>query len=362
MLLCTMQAAYFSNIPYTLRQPNGDTLQCLITGDEFYHYLHDADGFTIVKNPQTGYYMYAEKVDGKVIPSRYVAGKVNPHSVGLAPGVRISAAEWQARRERMAVPVESPASQYRDETNHGTLNNLVIFIRFADDADFTQSPVIPYNMFNAPDNLSLYNYYKIASYNQLEIISHFFPTPTGTTILSYQDSHPRNYYCKWSEDNPDGYGEDNPDNSIYPRTEREMTLVANAIEYVRASIPTDIFDTNGIFVCVVRIAVRKSKVNRRAAVVPCDKEFFFDFGIESVTIDVVDAFPEFKQQAELHGVFLESVTDDNGKSKLSLDFAFAKDGHARGIFGNAENRDEQRNVRDWLVVAFGTCKFAVDEF
>ena len=240
LLFCTMQAAYFSNVPYTLRQPNGDTFECLITGDEFYHYLHDADGFTIVKDIHTGYYMYAEKVGDKVVPSRYVAGKVDPRSVGLAPGVRISNAEWQARRERMAVPVESPAVHHRDGTNHGTLNNLIIFIRFADDDDFTQSPVTLYNMFNAPDNISVKNYYKTISYNQIEIESHLIPTPSGTTVLSYQDSHPRSYYCKWSEDHPDGYGEDDPDNESYPRTEREMALVTNAIEYAKSYIPEDL--------------------------------------------------------------------------------------------------------------------------
>ena len=240
LLFGALQAAYLSNVPYTLRQPNGDTLQCLITGDEYYHYLHDADGFTIVKDVHTGYYMYAEKVDGKIVPSRYVAGTVSPRSVGLAPGVRISAAEWQARRERMAVPVEHPAIRHRDESTDNTLNNLVIFIRFADDEDFTQSPVEIQNMFNASDNISLYNYYKTVSYNQMDIISHLIPTPSDTVILSYQDSHPRSYYCKWSEDNPDGYGEDDPENEVYPRTEREMALVTNAINYARSYIPEDL--------------------------------------------------------------------------------------------------------------------------
>lgn len=245
----TLQAAFLSNIPYTLHQPNGDTLQCLITGDEFYHYLHDSDGFTIVKNPQTGYYMYAEKVNGKVVPSRFVAGKVSPHSVGLVPGIRISAAEWQARRKQLSVPAEYPGIRTRDEHNHGTLNNIVIFIRFSDDEEFTQSPVTVYNMFNAPDALSLKSYYKNASYNQLNIESHLFPTPTGTTILSYQDSHPRSYYCMQSEDYPDGYGEDDPENDVYPRTEREMALVTNAIEYVRHLIPSDLdidFDNDNV--------------------------------------------------------------------------------------------------------------------
>lgn len=240
MLVVSLQAAYFSNVPYTLRQPNGDTLQCLISGDEYYHYLHDADGFTIVKNAYTGYYMYAEMNGGKVVPSCHVAGKVNPRSVGLAPGARISTEEWQARRERMEAPLKSAATLTRATRNFDLLNNLVIFIRFADDDDFTQSPVTLYNMFNAPDNLSLYNYFKTVSYNQIEISSHLLPTPTGSTILSYQDTHPRSYYCKWSEDNPDGYGDDDPDNSIYPRTEREMSLVSNAIEYARAYLPADL--------------------------------------------------------------------------------------------------------------------------
>ncbi len=238
MMVLPLSAAYFSNLPYTLKQPNGDTLACLITGDEYYHYLHDADGFTIVKNPQTGYYVYAVKENGKVVPSLFVAGKVSPRSVGLVPGVRISAAEWQARRAAMTNVARRSDPVVRD--NHGELHNLVVFIRFADDDEFGQSPVALYNMFNAPEELSLKSYYKAASYNQLEVESHLLPTPSGTTVLSYQDSHPRDYYCKLSEDNPDGYGEDDPDNGIYPRTEREMTLVTNAIDFVREYIPEDL--------------------------------------------------------------------------------------------------------------------------
>lgn len=238
MMVLPLSATYFSNLPYTLKQPNGDTLACLITGDEYYHFLHDADGFTIVKNPQTGYYVYAIKENGKVVPSPYVAGKVSPRSVGLVPGVRISAAEWQARRTAMTAVTRRSETSARD--NHGELNNLVVFIRFADDDEFGQSPVTLYNMFNAPDNLSLKSYFKAASYNQLDVESHLLPPPSGTTILSYQDSHPRNYYCKLSEDNPDGYGEDDPDNGIYPHTEREMTLVTNAIDFVRDYIPEDL--------------------------------------------------------------------------------------------------------------------------
>ncbi len=247
MMNLALSAAYFSNVPYTLRQPNGDTLACFITGDEYYHYLHDADGFTIVKNPQTGYYVYAAREEGKVVPSPYVAGSVSPRSVGLEPGVRISASEWRALRDKTAVTLKRSGTAARD--NHGEINNLVIFIRFADDDEFTQSPVTMYNMFNAPSGLSLKSYFKSASYDQLEIESYLLPTPSGTAVLSYQDSHPRNYYCRWSEDNPEGYGVDDVVQGIFPRVEREMALVINAIDYVREYIPEDLnvdHDNDGI--------------------------------------------------------------------------------------------------------------------
>lgn len=237
-MMLPLSAAYFSNLPYTLRQPNGDTFDCLITGDEYYHYLHDADGFTIVKNPQTGYYVYAVKENGQVVPSPYVAGKVSPRSVGLVSGVRISAAEWQARRSAMTAVARRSGPVVRD--NHGELNNLVVFIRFADDEEFDQSPVQLNNMFNSLEDLSLKKYYNIASYNQLDIESHLLPPPSETTVFSYQDSHPRSYYCKWAEDNPMGYGEDDPDNESYPRTEREMALITNAIDFVRNYIPDNL--------------------------------------------------------------------------------------------------------------------------
>ena len=247
MMNLTLSAAYVSNIPYTLRQPNGDTLACFITGDEYYHYLHDADGFTIVKNPQTGYYVYATRENGKVVPSTYLAGSVSPRSVGLEPGVRISASEWRALRDKKtATPIRSGSSA---RANQGQLNNLVVFIRFADDDEFSQSPVTLYNMFNSPSGISLKSYFSAASYNQLEVESYLLPTPTGTSLLSYQDEHPRSYYCRWSEDNPDGYGVDEPFNGIFPRTEREIALVTNAINYVREYIPEDLdidYDDDGI--------------------------------------------------------------------------------------------------------------------
>ena len=51
-------AAPLKNIPVRLTQPDGQVIECFASGDEFYNYLHDANGFTIVKG-EGGYYCYA---------------------------------------------------------------------------------------------------------------------------------------------------------------------------------------------------------------------------------------------------------------------------------------------------------------
>ena len=44
---------------------------------------------------------------------------------------------------------------------------------------------------------SLNSYFKQVSYNKLDIVSHYFPTPTNNIIISYQDIHPRSYYSPY---------------------------------------------------------------------------------------------------------------------------------------------------------------------
>ena len=127
----SLQAAFLTNVPYHLVQPNGDTLHCFASGDEFYVRLHDADGYAIVQNPQTGYYVYAIQKDGKILPSCHIAGTCSPMAIGLTPNLKISTQEYMNRREAMTAP-----PKYRGDNdpnkNRGVLNNLVVFIRFAD--------------------------------------------------------------------------------------------------------------------------------------------------------------------------------------------------------------------------------------
>lgn len=239
-------AAYFTNVPQVRVQPNGDTLRCFATGDEYFHRLHDADGYTIVLNPTTGYYVYADKVGDKLVPTAYVAGRVNPAEVGLTANLCISAEQWTRRRAQreMATPVR--AGMRDGQANHGHINNLVVFIRFADDYPFTNSLSEVDAMFNdsIPGNMSMYNYFKSATYNKLAITSTFYPTQSGSVILSYQDIYNRNYYEPYSSVNPSGY---DPDDD-YERTEREHQLLARAVNYIANMVPTSLdidYDNDG---------------------------------------------------------------------------------------------------------------------
>ncbi|MCL1826583.1 MAG: hypothetical protein FWG20_00915, partial [Candidatus Cloacimonetes bacterium] len=48
-------SAWFDDLPITITQPNGLEMSVFASGDEFHHWLHDADKFTIIQDPATGY-------------------------------------------------------------------------------------------------------------------------------------------------------------------------------------------------------------------------------------------------------------------------------------------------------------------
>lgn len=238
-LICcffSVKAAYLKDVPMTLLQPNGDTLRCFASGDEFFNYLHDADGYTIIQHPETGYYVYAEKRDGKLVATDFVAGKVRPTSKGLEPYALISPEEWMARRKAWEVPNDKPRQRTR-ETNHGTLNNIVIFIRFSDDSEFTNTYSSIDNMFNADGEgaVSMKSYFEAASYGAINIPTTFYPGHNDEVIISYQDTYPRSYFQPYNETtNTNGYqGGDNG----AERTNREHALLKRAVDYVNDNYP-----------------------------------------------------------------------------------------------------------------------------
>ena len=111
----------------------------------------------------------------------------------------------------------------------GTIDNLVIFIRFSDQPEFTQ-PLSYYDgLFNSAGN-SLKNFYLENSYNALTVNSTFYPT-SGGAMVSYQDAHPTAYYQAYNATtNPLGY-------QGAESTARETALVTNALAAVSGQVP-----------------------------------------------------------------------------------------------------------------------------
>ena len=226
-------AAPLKNIPVRLTQPDGQVIECFASGDEFYNYVHDANGFTFVKDAE-GYYCYAmHDSQGEVIASPYRVNSVDPASVGLQPYVKISEKAYQQRRqerEQHIKPIKQPKNR---ETNHGRYNNLVVFIRFAGDTYHTTPFSTVDSMFNAAnyESISLHNYFHHASYNQLDLRSYCYPEPDGETILSYEDIYPKEYYMPYDPtNNPMGYHDGET-------ADREFSLLERAIYYVADQVP-----------------------------------------------------------------------------------------------------------------------------
>ena len=240
-------AAYLKDVPMTLTQPDGTVLHCYASGDEFFNYLHDANGYTIMQHPQTGFYVYVDKRDGQLVVTDFVAGRVDPASKNLKPFNLISPEEWIARRKARQA-YDKPVVNRDGIPNHGTLNNLSIFIRFSDDTEFTNSYSDIDNMFNdvSENAISMRSYFRSASYGAIEIPTTFYPGHSGDVIISYQDIYPRGYYRPYNgTTNPDGYHNDTE------YAEREFSLLERAVNYINDNypVPTDLnidYDNDGL--------------------------------------------------------------------------------------------------------------------
>ena len=242
-------AAPFKNIKKILTQPDGTKLHCFASGDEFYNRLHDVDGYTIVQ-AENGYFVYATtNSNNEIVATQHIAGKSNPKELGLTPNITISQKEYLKKKEKMEMHA------FRGENlNHGTYNNLIVYIRFNGDEELKTTQTQIDSMFNYDGyyDISMNNYYKKMTYNQLSMVSYGFPKSDDEKIISYEDIYPRNYYRPYNATtNPDGYKEEE-------RGPREFALLARAINFIADEVPDtlDIDRNNDGFVDNVIFVVK----------------------------------------------------------------------------------------------------------
>jgi M6 family metalloprotease-like protein len=223
------------NLPLKLIQPDGTELNVLASGDEYYNWVHDRDNYTILQN-ESGWYVYAEPDGDDIIPGTLIVGKDSP--MNLAPGVNRS--ETLIAERYRNIKARMPEGRNPCSPSIGTFNNLVIFIKFAGDPEFTVPFSLVDQQFNDQGTTanSVKRYYLDSSYNQLTIDSYFYPPPQGDAILSYTDINPRGYYEPYSATNPIGY-----EPGEYAWLGREQQLLIRAVnavlQYIPASLDVD---------------------------------------------------------------------------------------------------------------------------
>lgn len=227
-LLCLpLWSAFIKDHPHTITQPDGRKIDCFVSGDEYHNWIHDAKGYTIIQSPQSGFYTYALQSGSNVVASSYIVGDSDPSSLGLTPKVNISEGEYKRlRATRFTMPA------HRDAPTTGTINNIVIYIRFSDQSEFGENISTYDGWFNS-NTSSMKNYFLEVSYNALTVNSSFYPPAANNLVVSWQDSQPRAYYSPYNAStNPIGY------NGDAQRTSREFTLLQNATNGVAAQIPS----------------------------------------------------------------------------------------------------------------------------
>jgi len=239
------------NIEIELFQPDGSSFNCHASGDQYYHWVHDFDGYSIVQNSRDGYYYYATKSNGIIIASDYIVGQINPSSVNLEKNIIISKAEYLEKRNAYWVNVER-----RDAPSIGTINNLNVFIRFQDESEFPNSRNFYDTPFNQEEGPSMGHYFNEVSYDLLTVNTVHYPLTNDLSInVSYEDQYPRSYYQPYNEStNPNGYQNDNQSRT------REHNLLKNSIEYIADQVPEslDIDSNNDGYVDNVTFLVRGS--------------------------------------------------------------------------------------------------------
>ena len=128
--------------------------------------LHDKNNYTIIQSHDDGYYYYAQSIQREVVPSIYRADQYIPQGIYLRSAVRIGKDQYQQRRNNFWNKDEE-----RDAHTTGTINNINIFIRFADEEEFTTPRLVMDELFNKSEGPSLSHYYDEVSYSQLEVIT-----------------------------------------------------------------------------------------------------------------------------------------------------------------------------------------------
>jgi len=132
-----VQAAWLWFEPVRVDLPDGTTLNLFVSGDEFFNWAHDSQGFPVKKGAD-GYFYYMTQNDTVFSYTRYRAGVTNPL---LIPGMKKTVIPSNTLKKRENFYRITEAEDRKNKISYdgkwsGTFNNLVIYIKFSDQTEF----------------------------------------------------------------------------------------------------------------------------------------------------------------------------------------------------------------------------------
>ena len=76
---------------FVFTNPDGSSINVRGSGNQHYAVFETLDGYTITKNPETGFYQYAELSADKsdLVPTGSNVDEVDPATLGLRPHLRV---------------------------------------------------------------------------------------------------------------------------------------------------------------------------------------------------------------------------------------------------------------------------------
>jgi M6 family metalloprotease-like protein len=228
--------------PFSKKLPDGTVMNIFMSGDEFFNYLHDSNGFPLTQGSDGYYYYLIQNGDNFVITSlRFGSG--DPSKVAGIKKVTVPSFVAGKRTAFYKKTEEEAAKRgIKAVKSSGTFNNLVIYIRFLNESAFTLTRSVYESRLNNLSGSSMRYYYREVSYGKLDVVSYSFPGG-ATSDICYTDSHPRSYFQPYNATtNTNGYQTDNE------RATREHSLLASAVNWAKSSysLPAGVnFDSDG---------------------------------------------------------------------------------------------------------------------
>ncbi len=184
------------DIPIT--QPDGSTFTARAWGDERQHGLETLDGYTIVRDEQSGYWVYASANGGVLAPARSAAQQMLVVGRDAPAGLRPHARPAAAVEEGGSLSPSPALAGVKMAPNIGNQPLLVLFVNFTDvtrTTSLTNLTTLNSKIFGGSSSIK--DFYAKASFGSLNITpaaDSQTANPSGIVEVTVDFAHPGDGY------------------------------------------------------------------------------------------------------------------------------------------------------------------------